>query len=149
EWRMLVRQLVAGGFVAQDVAGYGGLSVTDAGGALLRGERTFHYRPDTVRRVLRKERQNGVEHVLTEEQADLIARLKKLRLEIAGRRHLPAYLIFSDRTLLEMERQAPKNLHEFAMINGVGASKLRDFGQLFVDAINTRHVPTTMARAQA
>jgi ATP-dependent DNA helicase RecQ len=74
--------------------------------------------------------------------------LKKLRLEIAGRRHLPAYLIFSDRTLLEMVRQAPKDLRSLAMVNGVGATKLRDFGQLFLDAINARPAQTSLVDAQ-
>jgi ATP-dependent DNA helicase RecQ len=35
-----------------------------------------------------------------------------------------------------MARSAPRSLPAFAMISGVGASKLRDFGQLFVDAIS-------------
>jgi len=148
EWRALVRQLVAGGFVAQDVAGYGGLSVSEAGAALLRGERAFQYRPDMARRGSRKERPTGIEPAFTAEQAALIARLKKLRLEIAGRRHLPAYLIFSDRTLLEMVRQAPKDLRSLAMVNGVGATKLRDFGQLFLDAINARPAQTSLVDAQ-
>ena len=69
-------------------------------------------------------------------QSDLLVALKKLRLGIAGQRHLPAYLIFSDKTLVEMARLAPRSLQEFAMVSGVGVSKLRDFGQVFVDAIS-------------
>ncbi len=137
QWRSLIRQLVAGGFLIQDVTGYGGLSVTDAGRAVLSGERQFKYRPDTARRAVRKERPATSARPVTAEQSLLLARLKQLRLEIAGRRHLPAYLIFSDRTLVEMARHEPKSLHEFAMINGVGASKLRDFGQTFLDTIRS------------
>jgi ATP-dependent DNA helicase RecQ len=139
EWRLLIRQLVAGGFLNHDIAGYGGLSLHDGGHALLRGERPLMYRSDMVRDVVRKDRAVASSGALTAEQSALLAALKKLRLGIAGQRRLPAYLIFSDKTLLEMAHSAPRNLHEFAMIGGVGASKLRDFGQVFVDTISTHY----------
>ena len=135
QWRSLIRQLVAGGFLNHDVAGYGGLSLLDDGRALLRGARSFHHRPDTAPGTVGKSRGATPSGEVTAEQDILFAALKRLRLRIAGERHLPAYLIFSDKTLLEMARSVPRNLHEFAMVNGVGTSKLRDFGQLFVDAI--------------
>jgi ATP-dependent DNA helicase RecQ len=135
DWRSLIRQLVGSGLLNHDVAGFGGLNLTEEGKALSRGERAFHYRPDTARRALRKERPGTIPKPVTSEQSVLLAALKKLRQEIAGKRHLPAYLIFSDRSLLEMARHQPGNLHEFAMINGVGASKLRDFGAQFLAAI--------------
>lgn len=138
EWRSAIRQLVAGGYLRHDVAGYGGLSLTDEGRALSRGEREFQFRPDTTRRSTRKERSVLTQQPVTSEQSVLLAALKRLRLEIAGKRHLPAYLIFSDRSLMEMSRHQPRNLHEFAMINGVGASKLRDFGHEFL-AVVTAH----------
>ncbi len=135
EWRSLIRQLVAGSFLNHDIAGYGGLSLLDDGRALLRGEKEFLYRKDAARSA-RKERAVASSNPLTPGEAALLAALKKLRLRIAAQRHLPAYLIFSDKTLLEMARHAPRNLREFAMISGVGASKLREFGQMFVDAIS-------------
>ncbi len=137
EWRSLIRQLVACGFLNPDVAGFGGLSLTDEGRALARGERQFQFRPDATHRALRKERAKSTLQPVTSEQSVLLAALKKICLEIAGKRHLPAYLIFSDRSLLEMALHQPSNLHEFAMINGVGASKLRDFGKQFLAAIVT------------
>lgn len=135
EWRSLIRQLVAGGFLHHDVAGFGGLSVLEEGAALLRGEKPFMYRKDAARGVPRKERTTAASTEIGEEQAALFTALKKVRLSIATKRSLPAYLIFSDKTLLEMARCTPRNLQEFAMISGVGTSKLRDFGKLFVDAI--------------
>jgi ATP-dependent DNA helicase RecQ len=133
EWRALIRQLVAARFLVHDVAGYGGLSLSDDGGALLRGEGQFLYRQDAAR--IRKDRTPAPSAAITSDQQALLAALKRLRLQIAAQRHLPAYLIFSDKTLLEMARSAPRNLSEFALVNGVGNSKLRDFGQIFVDAI--------------
>lgn len=140
DWRTIIRQMVASGFLDQDVAGYGGLSVTEDGGALLRGERNFLYRPDIAPK--RKDRATPASDEVTHEQSALLTELKKLRLHLATERRLPAYLIFSDKTLLDMARIAPRDLHQFAMISGVGASKLRDFGTLFVDLID-RHAQQT------
>jgi ATP-dependent DNA helicase RecQ len=133
EWRAMIRQLTASGFLHHDAAGYGGLSLTKTGGALLRGEGNFHYRAAPA--SARKERGTVAPAALGDDDAALLAALKRLRLGLAARRHLPAYLIFSDKTLGEMARARPRNLQEFAMIGGVGNSKLRDFGQIFIDAI--------------
>ena len=148
EWRSFLRHVVFGGLVSQGVDGYGGLRLTEQGRTVLRGERSFQYRPEKVRGAVRKERQSNIAHFVTQEQSQLLVRLKKLRLEIAGRRHLPAYLIFSDRTLTEMAKCPPKDLHEFALINGVGASKLRDFGQIFVNAIQNHRDPSAHDSSQ-
>ena len=47
EWRSILRQLVAAGFLQLDVAGHGGLSITARGADLVNGEETFRYRKDT------------------------------------------------------------------------------------------------------
>jgi ATP-dependent DNA helicase RecQ len=138
EWRSLIRQLVAGGFLHHDVAGFGGLSLSGDGKALLEGEKQFMVRQDTAR----KERAAAAAASLSTTQADLFAVLKRLRLGIAASRHVPAYLIFSDKTLQEMARQVPRDLEAFAQISGVGSSKLHDFGRIFIDAI-AAHIAST------
>jgi ATP-dependent DNA helicase RecQ len=137
EWRALIRQMVAGGFLDHDVAGFGGLSIGANGHRLLRGEMAFLSRHDTVRKV----RIAAAPATLSAGEHELLAVLKKLRGSIAAQRHLPAYLVFSDKTLTDMARSAPRNLQEFAMVSGVGASKLRDFGPAFVAAIAAHTTP--------
>ena len=65
----------------------------------------------------------------------LFAALKSLRLRIAKQRAVPAYLIFSDRTLLEMASLRPRSREEMAEVNGVGSTKLHEFGDMFLSAI--------------
>jgi ATP-dependent DNA helicase RecQ len=142
EWRSLISQLVAGGFLHHDVSGFGGLSLTGDGMALLEGNMPFMARQTA--RVSRKERATAAAAELTDAQANLLAALKRLRLSIAARRRVPAYLIFSDKSLQDMARRAPRDLEAFAAISGVGTSKLRDFGQIFIDAIST-HVDSVGA----
>ncbi|HEY9549024.1 MAG TPA: RecQ family ATP-dependent DNA helicase, partial [Kiloniellaceae bacterium] len=49
-WRSILRQLVAAGVLSLDISGHGGLSLTDAGRALLQGEGTFRFRRDAGRK---------------------------------------------------------------------------------------------------
>ncbi len=135
EWRALISQLVTSRFLDHDVGGYGGLSLAADGHALLRGEKRFMYRQNATRGN-RKGGAVAPSGTVTAAEAALLAALKRLRLSLAVQRQVPAYLIFSDKTLADMARRAPRSLQEFATVSGVGTSKLRDFGQIFVDAIS-------------
>ena len=140
DWRSLIRQLVATGFLRLDIAGYGGLAITDEGFDLLRGNGTFHYRADAV--VARPSPAPGgtpreqPADALTDEEASLLAVLKALRLELARERGVPAYVVFHDRTLIDMVRRQPGTREELAEINGVGAAKLERFAEPFLAAID-------------
>ncbi len=138
EWRALVRQLVAGGYLLHDLEGYGGLSLLEKGRAVLAGELEFHHRALPERRTVRKLREQAVVAELSGDGEALLAALKRLRLQFAKARQVPAFAIFPDKTLLDMVRLRPRNLSEFAMVNGVGATKLKDFGKPFLDVLNQR-----------
>ena len=136
EWQTLIRQLVAAGFLDHDAAGFGGLSIARNGDALLRGEAEFHYRPASVHRLSRRETRAVAGHAaLGDEQSPLLASLKELRLRLAKQRRVPAYVIFSDRSLLDMAERRPQNTNEFSQVHGVGAAKLKDFAEMFLGVI--------------
>ena len=140
EWRSLIRQMVAAGFLQIDIAGYGGIRTTGKGRALARGEGRFQYRKDTVppgsksgQRPPRKEQL--ADHALTGQQEALLSRLKALRLALAQEGAVPAYVIFPDRSLIEMVQRQPRTKAEFAAISGVGAVKLERFAKPFLAEI--------------
>jgi ATP-dependent DNA helicase RecQ len=138
QWRSLIRQLVAAGFLRLDVQGYGGLACTEKGQSLLKGETDFHYRPDTMQSstpAASKTRKVAVAMDLSEDQTDLLDRLKALRLRIAKQRRVPAYVIFTDRSLADMARLRPQSEGEFAEVHGVGAAKLKKFAAPFLEEI--------------
>ena len=58
---------------------------------------------------------------------------------------MPAYLIFSDRSLLDMAKRSPRTIDEFAEVNGVGALKLKDFAVRFLSAIRAHQANATAA----
>jgi len=65
----------------------------------------------------------------------VLFRSKDLRTHLAMEREVPAYMIFSDRTLEDMARKKPRNETAFADIHGVGAAKLKDFAEAFIGII--------------
>jgi ATP-dependent DNA helicase RecQ len=127
EWQSLIRQLAAGGFLAAD--DHGGLFVAEKGHALARGEIAFTYRAAAP--VLRAKK--TADTVLAEAgDPALLSALKALRMKLARERQVPAYVIFSDRSLIDMAEKRPRDLDGFAQVHGVGAAKLKDFGKAFL-----------------
>jgi ATP-dependent DNA helicase RecQ len=135
-WVSLIRQLVAGGFLTLDVGGHGGLAIAEKGHGLRRGEVPFQYRVEAPRRASRGKMRPPQDPVASvERDPALLATLKAVRLRLARERRVPAFVIFSDRTLIDMAERCPRDLTAFAAVNGVGAAKLKDFGQIFLSAI--------------
>ena len=128
EWQSLVRQFVAAGYLIPDE--HGGLAITASGEALRRGEATFQYRKETL-----APRSKSSTVAAASGDPDLLAALKAVRLALARERQVPAYVIFSDRTLIDMAERRPRSLDAFADVHGVGAAKLKDFGAIFLAAI--------------
>lgn len=65
----------------------------------------------------------------------LFERLRLLRLDIARKESVPAYQIFNDATLKEMEIKRPMSDDEFIEINGVGRTKMENYGYQFIKEI--------------
>jgi ATP-dependent DNA helicase RecQ len=138
EWQSMIRQLVAVGFLRLDVQGYGGLAITPKGQALAEGQDSFAYRQDSMRPTpptRNKSRNAAPVEDLSAAGTALFAKLKELRLHLAKERGVPAYVVFSDRTLADMAQRCPRNAAEFAEVNGVGAAKLKKFAAPFLEAI--------------
>ncbi len=136
EWQTLIRQMTGAGLLRHDLQGYGGLEIAARGDALLRGEDTFESRPAAPR--VRTRKQARAEAIADQSDANqqLIAALKALRLRLARERRVPPYVIFSDKTLIDMALLRPRTESEFALVHGVGAAKLRDFGAVFLKLIS-------------
>jgi len=126
EWQSLIRQLVAGGFLQPD--DHGGLHIAPKGEALRNSETGFTWRAQPA--AVRTKASPGMDD-LSGDPA-LLAELKALRLKLAHERGVPAYVIFSDRSLIDMAQKRPRSLEDFAEVHGVGAAKLKDFGKIFL-----------------
>lgn len=67
----------------------------------------------------------------------LFEALRTLRKKIADARGVPAFVVFSDATLVEMTRAQPRSEEEFLAINGVGPKKLETYGKEFLAVIES------------
>jgi ATP-dependent DNA helicase RecQ len=72
---------------------------------------------------------------VADEDASLLSALKAKRRALAETAGLPAYVIFPDRTLIEMAEKRPMTLDDMMGITGVGAKKLESYGALFLSVI--------------
>jgi len=68
--------------------------------------------------------------------AELFQRLRKLRESFSKKENKPAYIVFSDASLLDMCRKQPRDENEFLAVNGVGQMKLEKYGKAFLQEIN-------------
>ena len=62
--------------------------------------------------------------------------VKALRLKLAKQNNVPAYVVFSDATLIDMVAKRPATREEMLGVSGVGPSKLEKYGDLFLEALS-------------
>ena len=140
EWTSIVRQLIHHGYLYQDIADYSALKLKSAAGAVLRGETELHFARPRARAKAEKKRRLPRSVALTgsDVDADLFERLRELRREIAAEHEVPAYVVFSDKTLADMAARRPQDRDEFLDVFGVGEAKLDRYGEAFLEAIAER-----------
>jgi ATP-dependent DNA helicase RecQ len=131
-WQAIFRQMMGLDLIRPDPARHGALRMTEAARPVLRGEEVVMLRKDTVTAAPRR---NAPRALVSEEDAPLLAALKARRKELAEAARVPAYVVFPDRTLIEMAENRPRSLDEMAQINGVGAKKLERYGNAFLEVI--------------
>jgi ATP-dependent DNA helicase RecQ len=140
-WLSVYRQLVASGLVQAEPE-HGGLYLTEDAKPVLVGDKIVRLRRDPVPikapRKSKSKKRGGrsVDQVLESSlDRDLFEVLRQTRLELAEKKNVPPYVIFHDKTLIEMVLQKPGSLDTMAEVSGVGASKLKKYGQAFLDVI--------------
>jgi ATP-dependent DNA helicase RecQ len=133
DWRGVLRQLQSARLIERDQSDRDRLTLTDEGRRVLRGEGPFVLREDVVTAKPRGAKRSI--NVSGDADAALLKNLKALRGAIAAAQKQPAYVIFPDRTLIEMAKARPDTLDGLAGIHGVGAVKLQKYGSAFLATI--------------
>jgi ATP-dependent DNA helicase RecQ len=131
-WGAVFRQMMGRDLVRPDPDRFGALRMTDAARPILRGEESITLRRDTVDRAVPRV---AVRTLVAEEDASLLSALKAKRRALAEAAGVPAYVIFPDRTLIEMAETRPATLDQMMGITGVGAKKLESYGAGFLGVI--------------
>ena len=135
-WRSIVRQLVAHGLISVDVAGHGGLSISPNGRQFLREKPHLSLRVLKKARMERRSARREAREAVPAVNHGLFEKLRAKRLELAKAQNVPPYVIFHDRTLVEMAARRPRSVAGLAAIPGVGEAKLARYGEAFLEIIN-------------
>lgn len=124
----LIDYLVASGYLKIEGIKYPLLHVTNRGWDVLDGKITVKRR--MISKVQKKKQ------IFDEaENADLFEALREKRKELARKQRVPAFMIFSDRSLHDMSRIKPQNETDFLEVNGVGQAKMKKYGQAMINII--------------
>ena len=132
QWQAIFRQMMGHDLIRPDSSRHGALRMTDAALPLLRGAASLTLRADTVKSAPPARR---VKALVSEDDAPLLSALKAKRRALAEAANVPAYIIFNDKTLIEMAETRPASLDDMARISGIGTKKLDRFGQDFLQVI--------------
>jgi ATP-dependent DNA helicase RecQ len=133
EWQAVFRQMMGHDLIRPNPDRHGALTMTEAARPILRGEVTIRLRRDTI--AAAKDRRSPARTLVNEEDEPLLSALKARRRELAEQQGVPAYIVFTDRTLIEMAEKRPATLDAMARIAGVGAKKLDTYGATFLSVI--------------
>ena len=132
QWQAVFRQIMGLDLLRPDPARHGALRVTAKAHPVLRGEDQVRLRRDTIQRAKARP---AVKTLVTDEDAPLLSALRAKRRALAEAQRVPAYVVFNDRTLIEMAETRPATLDAMASITGVGAKKLESYGRAFLEVI--------------
>ena len=133
KWKAVFRQMMGHDLIRPDVERYGALRMTKKALPILRGEQSITLRLDTINSA---KRNHAIKALVSDDDAPVLSALKAKRRALAENAGVPAYIIFTDKTLVEMAQRRPLNLDEMSQINGVGTKKLEKFGTIFLSVIN-------------
>ncbi len=132
----LLRQAVALRFLNVNMEAYGRLEIRPKAQAVLDGAKPFNCKDPTVKRAEKssrpRTRSKANASPLGTKDTELLTRLKALRMDFAKQLGKPAFVVFSDATLIDMVSRKPKTREEMLDVSGVGPSKFERFGEAFI-----------------
>lgn len=138
EWQAIFRQMMGFDLMRPNAEKFGALEMTEKARPILRGETTITLRRDSLRAV---KSSTKIKTLVSEEDAPLMSALKAKRRALAEAQNVPAYIIFPDRTLIEMAEKRPQTLDDLARIGGIGAKKLESHGAAFLQVLAGAQAP--------
>lgn len=135
----LLRQAVALRYLMVNMEAYGRLELMPKARAVLEDGQPFMCKDPTVKRIKTKKPGGASTKPqntnMDGEGKELLSRLKALRMDFAKQLGKPAFIIFSDATLIDMVARKPKTQEDMLAVSGVGPSKYAKFGEAFLAEI--------------
>ncbi len=127
DWFHYFKDLISFNYLKQIGSEYPVLSLTEKSKDVLLGKEKVYF-------VKSKEKKESTLSELPYEK-ELFLKLKLARIDVAQKENVPAYLIFSDATLLELATYLPQLLEDVRKISGFGDIKLAKYGKIFLKEV--------------
>lgn len=128
-WSDVIRDLISQEYLAKSTGMYPVLSFTIKSEAVLRGK-------ERLMIIKSKEKIEASRSADNNYEADLFHELKALRRELANAENVPAYIILSDATLIELATYLPLDKEQFKKISGFGEVKIEKYGKKFCEIVH-------------
>ncbi len=126
-WNSVIRDLLAQDYLTKTDGAYPVLKLTPRSANVLKGlEKVMITQSKEVIEV----KESNVDY-----ESELLQQLKQTRRQIADEENVPAYIVLSDATLIELATYLPHNKDEFFKISGFGQTKIEKYGKQFWDVV--------------
>ncbi len=139
EWRVIMRQLIAMGFLEIDMERHGALRLTEKCRPILKGQQSLQLRK--IQKEIQANTSKKSKQAIRPQDQSLWEALRALRLNLAEKAGTPPYVIFHDSTLQEMLKIRPTTKSQMSDITGVGEQKLARYGDVFLKEIARHPLP--------
>ncbi|KKR88531.1 MAG: ATP-dependent DNA helicase RecQ [Candidatus Gottesmanbacteria bacterium GW2011_GWA2_41_12] len=126
--RRYIYDLIEMCYLTQDTGKYPILKLTEKSKAVLKGE-------EKVMLVKSTERKETEAKTVLPYEKELFTVLKSVRMKLAAAEKVPAYIIFSDATLIELATYLPQEFSELSRISGFGEIKTKKYGEIFLEEV--------------
>ncbi len=126
-WGDIIRDIIAQDFLAKSDGIYPVLKLTAKSASVLKGL-------EKVMITQSKEKLEAIDQTAKYEK-ELLLLLKETRKQIANEENMPAYIVLSDATLMELATYLPHNIDEFLKISGFGQVKIEKYGKRFLEVV--------------
>ena len=138
ELRLLISQLLLDGYLYQTADKYSVIRLGNIDPLKEAGARVLirKYEDREPERQTRSRSRRSTDS-LTKAGYELFETLRQLRLTIAREEGMPPYIVFSDKTLIDMSVKAPRDRSSMLGVSGVGEAKYEKYGERFIEAITT------------
>lgn len=134
--RCIIDEMIMSGYLKQTNEQYPVIKLTEKSDAIATGGEQISVNVIKEKAPAPVRKQVG-SFDLPENKMEIMEILRKLRAKIARQENIPAFMVFSDATIIDMCRKMPRTPNEFMQVSGVGQKKLDRYGTNFVAVIDT------------
>lgn len=137
DWKTLFRQLTVMKFFDVDPQ-YGSIKLTNKCKPILKSEQSIRLGKfkDKTKKTKKKKDVTEFDHLSLDDQT-LFSQLKAVRLSLSKELNVPAFVILNNNSLLSMVEVKPTSAEEMMQVNGMGVTKVNNFGTHFLEVLNS------------